>query len=239
MAVQGSRAAPGRLGSVFLVLVVTLFAAFGIASMSGPLLAGLGMGKGVADSVLNFLIHALFILGGVVMVRTSDLKLPKFNLLPRLREGRHLRWFLVIMAVFVLVAVASNVAPPVTKVYMSPLGWGLTLLFQGVFVGWSEEFLFRAALQNILNQRFTGGRTVLRMRRGTFVASVIFAVIHLGNAFLGQSVASAAGDAVFALAFAFAVGWYYEKTQDLAGAAWIHNATDGLGTLATLILSVF
>ncbi|MDG7013303.1 MAG: CPBP family intramembrane metalloprotease [Nitrososphaerota archaeon] len=73
---------------------------------------------------------------------------------------------------------------------------------------------------------------------GTFVASVVFGAVHLGNAFLGQSASSADGEAVFALAFAFALGWYYERTQDLAGAAWIHNATDGLGTLAAFVMSV-
>ena len=139
---------------------------------------------------------------------------------------------------FALVAVTTNLAPPFTKASMSPLGWAHTLLFQGFFVGWSEEFPFHVPLQNILNQRFSRGRTIPRMRRGTLVASVVFGAVHLGNAFLGQAASSADGEAVFPLAFAFAVGCCYERTQDLAGTAWIHNATDGLVTLATFTLSV-
>lgn len=229
---------PGRLRSALLVLVVTLTGALALASLSAPYLARLGIGEGVADSAINFVTHSLFILGGIVMIRASGLRMPGLSPFPRKRGGHNLRRFAIIATPFALVAVATDLAPPFTKVSMSPLGWALTLLFQGVFVGWSEEFLFRAALQNILNQRFSRGRTIFRMRRGTFVASVVFGAVHLGNAFLGQSVSSAAGEAAFALAFAFAVGWYYEKTQDLAGAAWIHNATDGLGTFATFLFSV-
>ena len=145
---------------------------------------------------------------------------------------------MTIAVIFSVIASVTNLVPPVTRLSMSPLSWALTFLFQALFVGWSEEFLFRGALQNILNNRFSNGRRIIRMRQGTFIASVIFGIVHLGNAFLGLSITSAVEDSAFALVFAFVVGWYYDKTQDLAGAAWIHNATDGFSTLVTFLLSV-
>lgn len=231
--------APQRLRLPLLIFIVATLGGLYLASTSVGFLNNLGIELGVVDSILNFATHSIFILGGILMIRSSGLSLPKFNFLPRVKEGNNnLRLFVTITLVFSVVSVLSNLVPPITKQSMSPLSWTLTFLFQALFVGWSEEFLFRGALQNILNSRFSMGRRIIRMRQGTFIASVIFAIVHLGNAFLGQSVISALGDAVFALVFALAVGWYYDKTQDLAGAAWIHNATDGLGTLATFLFSI-
>jgi membrane protease YdiL (CAAX protease family) len=231
--------APQRLLLPLLIFIVATLGSFYLASASVGFLVNLGIELGVVDSILNFLTHSIFILGGILMIRSSGLSLPKFNFFPRVKEGKNnLRLFVIIALVFSVVSVASNLVPPIAKLAMSPFSWTLTFLFQALFVGWSEEFLFRGALQNILNNRFSMGRRIIRMQQGTFIASVIFAVVHLGNVFLGQSAISALGGAVFALVFAFAVGWYYDKTRDLAGAAWIHNATDGLGTLATFLFSI-
>jgi membrane protease YdiL (CAAX protease family) len=234
----GAKASGRRINLSLLVFVVATFGAFYLAFVSVGFLISLGIGEAVVASILNFATHSVFILAGILMVKVSGLSLPKFKFLPRTGERTNTWVFGAIALAFSLIAVSTNLVPPVTKEIMSPLSWGLEFLFQALFVGWSEELLFRGALQNILNHRFSTGRKIIRIREGTFIASVIFATVHLGNAFLGQSVTSAVGNAIFALAFSFAVGWYYDKTKDLAGAAWIHNATDGFGTLATFLFSI-
>lgn len=169
------------------------------------------------------------------MLVSSGLALPKVSFLPKLHLNAKL--FAIVALVFSALGAATDFIPPVTKLYMAPLAWVLTFLFQALFVGWTEELLFRGGLQNVLNSRFPTQR-ILRVRGGTFITAIVFGLGHIGNIFFALPLISAIEDAIFALAFGFVVGWYYDKSQDLAGAAWIHNATDGFSTLATFIISV-
>lgn len=192
----------------------------------------------ISNNAADFASHTVFLAGGILMIMISGLGLTKLNFLPKTKPKGNLKQFAALAIIFGAISGLYNFAPPITKVFMSPEGWALSFLFQALYVGWSEEILFRGALQNILNGAIASDRRIMRFRIGTLISSVIFGVMHLPNVLIGQSVSSAIANAVFALVFGLAVGQYYDNFQDLAGAAWIHNITDGFSTLLSFLVSV-
>lgn len=217
------------------IFITTLLVAFASSILVRPLVS-VGIAPLVADEIYNFIGHGIFIIGAVIMLAASGFTLKKVSFLPR--YGVNVKLFVIIAALFGAFGFSINFIPPLTKVVAPPFVWVLDFLYQAFFVGWSEEILFRGSLQNILNARFPNS-LILRFRAGTFISAVIFGLVHLGNSFLGLPLLTAVAEAIFALSFGFVVGWYYDRTQDLAGAAWIHNVTDGFNALALLIISLF
>lgn len=104
----------------------------------------------------------------------------------------------------------------------------MNLLFYGVMVGVSEEFVFRGLIQTGLNNSL---RKIVRFGRlnvqlGTVLAAIIFAAFHFGSIFAVP----------FAFFFGVIVGHFYQKTNNLWGAIIIHNLVDLLGFLLPLLV---
>jgi hypothetical protein len=104
----------------------------------------------------------------------------------------------------------------------------MNLLFNGVIVGVSEEFLFRGQVQTGLNN--TVKETVKlgkgNVRLGTILTAVVFAALHLQEPY----------SIPFAFVFGIVVGYYYDKTDSIWGAVVIHNIVDFLSFVVPIVL---
>jgi membrane protease YdiL (CAAX protease family) len=104
----------------------------------------------------------------------------------------------------------------------------MNLLFNGVLVGVSEEFVFRGQVQTGLNNSVTGtvrlGKGSVRL--GTILTAVVFAALHLQNVI----------SIPFAFVFGVVVGYYYDKTNSIWGAVVIHNIVDLLSFVVPIFL---
>jgi membrane protease YdiL (CAAX protease family) len=70
-------------------------------------------------------------------------------------------------------------------------------------------------------------QAIFGTRVGVLLAAILFSIGHLGNVIyqsLGVTIIQAAG----AFFIGYWLGRYYDRTEDLAGAAWLHNVIDGL-----------
>jgi hypothetical protein len=104
----------------------------------------------------------------------------------------------------------------------------MNLLFNGVLVGVSEEFVFRGQVQTGLNNSVIGtvrlGKGSVRL--GTILTAVVFAALHLQNVI----------SIPFAFVFGLVVGYYYDKTNSIWGAVVIHNIVDLLSFVIPIFL---
>ena len=104
----------------------------------------------------------------------------------------------------------------------------MSILFNGILVGVSEEFLFRGQIQTGLNNSIKStvhiGRVNLRL--GTILATVAFAGFHFANL----------PNLLFALIFGLLIGHAYDRTSNLWGAIIIHNTVDFLGYIIPILL---
>ena len=106
-----------------------------------------------------------------------------------------------------------------------PVVLAAVLLFQGVFVGISEEALFRGVVQTGLNETFRGTLAVgsLRIGAGTILAALLFGVVHLLNP---QPIVMSIPQALWAALLGLVIGYGYERTRNLWGAMLAHNVSD-------------
>lgn len=160
----------------------------------------------------------------------------------RWREGgaRTFLWILVIVVglkfVGSLVEAFSSGAPEWLK--HGPLTVLLLLGFQGVFVGLSEEMLFRTAIHLPLSQRLKGSVGIgrLRLSWANIVTALAFGLFHLSNLFLGQSLIDTLVQAGMTVVLGLIFGIYYDQTKNYLGTAVLHNLFDVCGYLAVLIV---
>ena len=104
----------------------------------------------------------------------------------------------------------------------------MNLLFNGVLVGISEEFVFRGQIQTGLNNSVKKTLKIGKgnIRLGTVLTALIFAGIHFQNIL----------SIPFALFFGMIVGHFYDKTNNIWGAVVIHNIVDFLSFVIPVIL---
>jgi membrane protease YdiL (CAAX protease family) len=104
----------------------------------------------------------------------------------------------------------------------------MNLLFNGVIVGVSEEFVFRGQVQTGLNNSVKEtvklGKGSVRL--GTILTATVFAALHLQNVY----------SIPFAFVFGIVVGHYYDKTNSIWGAVIIHNIVDLLSFVVPIVL---
>lgn len=187
------------------------------------------------ELLIDYSIHGLFIVIGVILLYFTRSRHPQFSIFPR-REN--LKLFGITAALFLLIEILfSEFGVQSIYSYVSNFGLFPVILklgFEGIFVGWSEEYLFRGSIQRILNAHFQSVK-VVRMNLGTLLTAFIFGLMHLGNLFLGQSLNSTLFQIAFAVFFGIVIGIFYDRTNDLSGAAWIHNMVDFTGTVFQFI----
>jgi membrane protease YdiL (CAAX protease family) len=153
------------------------------------------------------------------------------------------RLFLV-MAAWML---ALKFVPSVAEALLTPAptwlqgGAGpvaVMLLFQGLWVGLSEELLVRPAFHLPLSLRLSGKVRIWRweLSHALLWTALAFGLFHMPNALLGQSLPATAAQALFAAVVGLFLGYYYERTDNYLGVAMLHNVLDVCGYIAVLLV---
>lgn len=190
----------------------------------------------VQGLAIEYAAHFLFIPIGYALLRLSRTDNPHVKALP---ARSSLRLFLLLSGVFIAIELSSSFpgqsGTSITEAFGGPYLLTAALAFEGIVVGWTEEYLFRGCLQRMLNRRFKS-MVASRIRSGTLIAAILFGLFHFVNIILGQSFNASIPHVIFATFFGMVVGWYYDRTSDFAGVAWIHNITDLAGTVLPLLL---
>jgi uncharacterized protein len=121
---------------------------------------------------------------------------------------------------------------PLTPVNIT--GW---LVFEFVYVGFTEEIPFRGLLQTFLMQRTTG-----RIRIGSYdmhaagvVLAVLFALAHVGN-FGVRPFWAAMAQQFYAIALGILYAYWREKSGSLVASIIGHNVSDGVEFSIVLFL---
>ncbi|MBO8183026.1 MAG: CPBP family intramembrane metalloprotease [Archaeoglobus sp.] len=86
-----------------------------------------------------------------------------------------------------------------------------------VFVAFVEELIFRSVLQSSLEREFG-------LKKGLFLASILFAVMHAGFGF---------GEISYAFLTGLLIGFLFQKTKSLPLAVMIH------GTINVMVFGLF
>ena len=148
---------------------------------------------------------------------------------PSLREPKraHHGWMLAI-PVLLLIGIVLNLAATEWGRFDelgTPLGTYVAWLALGcVGVGFNEEMITRGQL-------IVGGRGSLHEGGVWFVSSLCFGLLHVPNAFFGQSAASTVQQVVFA----FAIGTAYYVTRRVTGLLLVPMLLHGAWDFSTFI----
>ena len=110
------------------------------------------------------------------------------------------------------------------------------LIFEGVVVGPTEELLFRGLIQTAMNHRITAPPAMGSLRWGTMGAALAFGLMHVLNLWY-QPLSLTLEQAGFAFVIGLVLGHYYDRTQNLWGAAILHNLIDLLSVAVPLIVA--
>ena len=223
----GEAPTPGRLlltGAVGLGL---------IALVTQPVygaLAGLPLAQRL--SLPAYATHGVMLAGALIILWLARFPRPRLRLAPALS-----RRFLATAACCAALALLSGWRfPAFSASYLQagPAALLSRLVFELLVVGWTEEYLFRGALQRLFNAGL-GGRSLGGLRLGTLLAALLFGLVHLGN-IAYQPPALTVIQAVYATLIGLVLGRYYDASDDLAGAAWLHSILDGGAFLVTWLV---
>jgi len=110
----------------------------------------------------------------------------------------------------------------------------LTLVFQGLIVGFAEEMVVRVGVQMPLKRRWAG--------RGRFpwpilVAALAFGLMHLPNYFLGQPLGATVIQSGTAAVLGLVIGFYFQRSENYVGAALLHNLFNLAGAVGVLLVA--
>lgn len=124
--------------------------------------------------------------------------------------------------------IAARVAPsgPYALTAVNILGW---LSFEGLFVGFPEEVVFRGLLVTYLMAKFPG-RVVFfgyDMHVAGVVVALVFALAHVGNFWI-RPFGIALGQQLYAFALGVLYAYWFEKSQSLVAPIIGHNLSDGV-----------
>ncbi len=181
--------------------------------------------------IIEYAAHAIYLPVGYAILRLAGTANPKIRALP---SRANLKLFLLLSLIFIFIELNASLPGghgiSIFAAFGGPLFLALQLFFEGVFVGWTEEYLFRGCIQRVLNRRL---KSLIgsRIKSGTVLAALIFGVFHFVNLALGQSLLATIPQVIFATFFGLVVGWFYDRSNDFAGIAWIHNITDLAGAV--------
>lgn len=118
--------------------------------------------------------------------------------------------------------------PPSDQPYpLTPLNIGGWLTFEGIFVGPSEEVLFRGLLVTYLMTAIPG-RVFFRnydVSAGGVIVAVIFALAHIGS-FITRPFGMALGQMIYAFALGVFYAYWFEKSKSLLAPIIGHNVSD-------------
>ena len=141
---------------------------------------------------------------------------------PQPIRGRGWMWIAVVL---VLVPVVLRLIGTNWSAYSATRV--LSVLFLGLCVGFAEELLTRGFVVTILRKGGYGERTVY------LVSSLIFALLHAGNAITGQGILTVGVTVLYAFGFGAMMYLAMRLTGSLIWPILLHAATDPTTILAT------
>lgn len=177
--------------------------------------------------VLDYLSHAWFLAIVTVWVFVFRQRFPVGRLTRQSLRGWFGPWIIVGGLNLIIALQGSRLA-----VHHAVIAW---LVFEGIVVGPVEEWLFRGVVQTTLNRVIGGAGLFGRIRWGTIVATLTFGLVHLAN-LSHQSLSVTLQQVIFATLTGLALGHYYDRTQNLWGAAILHNIIDFTSILVPLLM---
>ncbi len=122
--------------------------------------------------------------------------------------------------------IAAHVAPegPYSLTPTNICGW---LSFEGIFVGFPEEILFRGLLVTYLTAKLPGRVGFFRyeMNAAGVVVAFMFALAHIGN-FWGHPFWMALGQQIYAFALGALYAYWFEKSESLCASIVGHNISN-------------
>jgi uncharacterized protein len=229
-----------RLGLV----AAAVGAAFAIPWIASLASAPLG-GHALAHAVVHHAVQAALSLAVIGAFALRDSAVDCGLRLPRRRQdvGRAAAWSLLVAALFTLVRYVPNVVagqapePDYPMSIGSFTGW---VFFQGLYVGPTEEILFRSLVIGVLTRAALPRLPIHRtsLSGATLLAAVIFAGAH----YQAIGVAPwyvATFQMTYAVVLGVIYGHWFEKTRSVLVPALAHNATDLFATLVAFGLGAF
>lgn len=177
---------------------------------------------------------------GQFMVALAVIAILKYRLIPadyglHLPRGKAYVWSAVLWGViFGLVMTAVDYAPQLIAHTVPNLGYPLTrtnvwgwTLFEGLYVGPTEEIPFRALIVTYLAATMPGKLRVGRfsMNWAGIIAAVIFALLH-ANSFETQRWPQALGQQLYAFALGVLYAYWLEKSRSIIASVVGHNVSD-------------
>src|SRR5262249_18861077 len=117
--------------------------------------------------------------------------------------------------------------PPPSDLPLTPRSIGAWLLFEGMYVGPTEEIPFRGLLQTFLMQRSAGRAHFWKydMHIAGVILALLFAVAHL-TSFFTENFWMAFGQQVYAFALGILYAYWREKSGSLLAPIIGHNVSD-------------
>lgn len=111
----------------------------------------------------------------------------------------------------------------------------VVFLFEGVFVGLTEEFFFRGLLQTTLHALIDPSSQTWGLSWGTVTAALIFGLSHLINLSM-RSWGLTFRQVLFSTVMGLILGHYYDRTRNLWGAVILHNLIDSLSVMVLWVI---
>ncbi len=156
------------------------------------------------------------------------------------------RWWLVFFVLAVVFGLSTGWHSKLSD-YPGLAVVGFWIIMMCLFVGVSEEFLFRGVIQTGLNNSRLGSWKLWRLRSGTLVAAAVFASMHLFGyhayrTMAGMSSRQALGivvsQFVAALVLGLIFGQLYDRKRNIWGVVVLHNIVDGASYVVPLIIAL-
>jgi len=173
------------------------------------------------------------VLIALLILRVTKTSSPKLKLFPT-KEIRKL--FLMVAGALVAftivwdVILGSDSVNKIATIIQSGWTYGASyVLFEIVFVGWTEEYLYRGTLQRIFNKAL-GKKDMRGITYGAITAAILFGGLHLLNVTY-QPLNMTLRQSAFAFVAGLVLGIYYDRTEDFAGVAWLHNIINAVSAV--------
>jgi membrane protease YdiL (CAAX protease family) len=230
---------PPRLLETLTVFVLTIFISFAMANLVRPLVAGsdyrilVSWASHIPQLLLPWLWYRVRVAPALPAERRRLVRWPPGSTRPLLIIAL---WMVGLKLLGSIVQASVSPQPQWVKSGFLPIV--LILLYQGLFVGLSEEMMIRPALHLPLGLRLHRGVKVGRIyfSHAWVITSLLFGIFHLPNALLGQPLTSTIMQAVLAAVVGGIIGYYYERTDNYLGAAALHSLLNVAGYVPILLL---
>jgi membrane protease YdiL (CAAX protease family) len=150
------------------------------------------------------------------------------------REKTYIGWAILWGLFFGVLMTAVDYAPQLIAHTKPDLGYPLTpqtatgwLVFEGIYVGPTEEIPFRALLVTYLAATMPGKLHVGRynMNWAGIIVAIIFALLHAAN-FNTRAWPEALGQQIYAFALGVLYAYWLEKSKSVAAPIIGHNVSD-------------